>query len=76
MCVVWGEELQFRFPYLIGWQKAQNSLAKSLADWQQQGSHLVLELEGLGVLEGGTELPPTGASAHRANPHLGAQGQG
>lgn len=31
-CVVSGEEREFRFPYLIGWQKAQNSLANCLTD--------------------------------------------
>lgn len=70
-CAVWREERELRFPYLIGWQKAQNPLAKSLTDWKQQSSHLILELEGLGVLERRAQLAPVGARANRANPNLG-----
>lgn len=70
-CVVSEEGREFRFSYLIGWQKAQNSLANCVADGKQEGSHLILELEGLCVLEGRTQLPPVGAHSDRADPDLG-----
>lgn len=70
-CAVLKEEYERRFPYLIGWQKAENSLADGLTDGQQKSSHLILELKGLRVLERRAQLPPVRARSHGANPNLG-----
>lgn len=61
---------ELRFPYLIGRQKAQNSLANSLTHREQECSHLILELKGLCMLEGGTQLPTIRACSNGANPNL------
>lgn len=64
------EEYELRFSYLIGWQKAQNSLANCLTHWKQKCSHLILELKGLCMLERGTQLPTIRACSNGANPNL------
>lgn len=70
VCALLGEVYDLRFPYLIGWQKAQNSSANCLTHRKQKGSHLILELKGLCMLERGTQLPTVRACSNGANPNL------
>ena len=56
--------------YLIGRQEAEHSLGHGVADVEQQAAHLVLEGEGLCVLEGGQELLALWPRANGTNPHL------